>query len=78
MVELLCFSLHTTSMCVDVAALPYITVIVLQFANLALSMSAMVHGTNNEVFAVITGDERQKKAEKMMDDGEGAGGHGYS
>lgn len=25
-----------------------------------------------------TGEERQKKAEQMMDDGEGAGGHGYS
>ncbi|KAL3136150.1 hypothetical protein ABBQ32_007167 [Trebouxia sp. C0010 RCD-2024] len=24
------------------------------------------------------GEERQKKAEQMMDDGEGAGGHGYS
>ena len=28
--------------------------------------------------AAAVGEQRQKKAEKMMDDGEGAGGHGYS
>lgn len=30
------------------------------------------------VCAAVVGEQRQKKAEKMMDDGEGAGGHGYS